>query len=312
MIGGSYFHPIRTAHDARATRSGSEFASFVSAFKMRVIAHFDRACDTGVVVVPAPPACAADEVEMPVACHPACARFAASAYCRESWKLHMAEMRRQPQAHWHKCDQGMICGLVPISCKGRCVAFARIARSATAATDEFERQVDLLDLLVQGFERSEPDLLERLLRATERYIDHAERESIASQECGSKDGDASIVRRAVVYIERNLGDPTLGVASVAAALGVHPNYLSHLFVGQLGQRMSRNVAQQRIDRAKTLLTQTTWQIKRVAIETGYAHPRWFCHVFTCHTGVTPSEYRKRANCENPLNVSTLTAIQQSR
>lgn len=308
MTGGHYFHALRRAPQGRTTRGGPEFADFSSAFQVRVISHFDRTCDTGVVVIPAPPDHAADEDEAPVTCHSACAHFAASAYCRESWKLHMAEIRRRPATHWHKCNHGMVCGMVPITCHGRCLALARIARPAPAETDEFERQVDLLDLLVQGFEHVESDLLERLMHSIELDANRSAGESLGLPDSDTSTGDPSIVRRAIVYIQENLGDPTLRVASVAAALEVHPNYLSHLFVDQLGQRMSRYVAQRRIDRAKTLLTQTTWQIKRVAAETGHAHPRWFCHVFACHTGVTPGEYRGRTRRTSGRNGHVLAAI----
>ena len=70
------------------------------------------------------------------------------------------------------------------------------------------------------------------------------------------------------------------------------SYLAHLFSQQLHLRMSKYIAQRRIDRAKNLLLDTDWQIKRVALECGFANPDWFSHTFHEHSGVTPTEYRQ--------------------
>jgi transcriptional regulator GlxA family with amidase domain len=102
------------------------------------------------------------------------------------------------------------------------------------------------------------------------------------------------VCEALEYIEEHLSDPKLTIREIAHRLGFDPDYLSRLFNEQVGQRMGPFITARRMQRAKHLLASTTWQIKRVARESGYANPNWFSHVFHTHTGMTPCEYRRQA------------------
>ncbi|MCP4591560.1 MAG: helix-turn-helix domain-containing protein [bacterium] len=43
--------------------------------------------------------------------------------------------------------------------------------------------------------------------------------------------------------------------------------------------------------AKVFLKTTTWDITRVARESGFASRGWFSQVFRTHTGCTPGQYR---------------------
>jgi transcriptional regulator GlxA family with amidase domain len=101
------------------------------------------------------------------------------------------------------------------------------------------------------------------------------------------------VRRAIALIERRANEPQLNVAAIATELGMNATYLAHLFREETGVRMSRLIAWHRIEIAKTLLSTTDWQVKRIAYESGHGNPNWFSHVFRLHTGDSPSEYRDR-------------------
>lgn len=101
------------------------------------------------------------------------------------------------------------------------------------------------------------------------------------------------VKSAMLYIEGRLTDSTLRVSEIARALGLNTTYLSHLFSGHAGERMSRYISARRIALAKRFLATTDWQIKRVAYESGHANADWFSQVFHCHTGMTPGGYRRR-------------------
>jgi AraC-like DNA-binding protein len=218
--------------------------------------------------------------------------FAGSAYCRESWLLHLAELRRQPEGLWHKCDHGRFCALVPVACDGRCLAAIKLVCLGTMPEETFERNLELLEFLVREVMASEADFLAGQLapdqRAPEPTAAPAHRTGKPRQELPNHPR----VRKALEYIEEHLSDPKLTVGHIALGLNINADYLAHLFATQVGERMSQYIAARRVELAKTLLATTDWQIKRVAGETGHANPRWFSHVFHTHTGLTPGDYRR--------------------
>jgi two-component system response regulator YesN len=101
------------------------------------------------------------------------------------------------------------------------------------------------------------------------------------------------VQEALLYIKDHLNDPALHVGAIAEHVGMHRNYLGQLFAAETGKRVCRYVTERRIERAQALLKSTTWQVKLVATECGFANANWFCHVFCAHSGETPAEYRRR-------------------
>jgi AraC-like DNA-binding protein len=162
------------------------------------------------------------------------------------------------------------------------------------AEEEFEHHVELLDILVRDFVSAEADFLSRLVR---REQEAAESDTPLPPGPGTLPQGQAVhpqVLKAIDYIQEHLSDPKLTIARIAFALDIHPDYLGHLFAAQVGQRMGQFIIAKRVELAKTLLATTDWQIKRIAYETGYANPNWFCHVFIVHTGLTPGECRKES------------------
>jgi AraC-like DNA-binding protein len=230
----------------------------------------------------------------PSPCHPACAEHDGSNYCRESWQLHLAELRRRPETLWHRCDYARLCAHVPILFQGRCIAVLTLACPDTTPEDAFERRLDILDVLARQFVIDEADFLGEVLRAEQAAGQACASLATAAGEFGGQRPTHPQVARAIRYIEENLSDPGLTVARVAETLDIHPHYLGSLFADQVGQRMNRFITGRRMEHAKTLLTTTPWQVKRIARETGHANTAWFCHLFSEHTGLTPGEYRSKS------------------
>lgn len=225
--------------------------------------------------------------------HPACAEFSASDYCRESWQLHLAQLKRRPETHWGVCQQERICAIIPLVCGRFCPAVVKLAGPAAVDKVEFQRLVEVMELMVQGFVAAHADFLRGLSGGIHAEA-IAETSPDSSQDAPNTPTPSHPqVLRALEYIATHLFDPGLTVAGTASVLGLYPTYLSELFVEQMGQRMSRYIAQRRIEAAKMLLITTDWQIKRIAIETGHANANWFGHVFSVHTGLSPGEFRIR-------------------
>jgi AraC-like DNA-binding protein len=193
------------------------------------------------------------------------------------------------------CDHKRFCAVVPVVYQGRCLAAVKLASPVSMGEEEFERHVELMDLLVRDFSLSQADFLACVLRDTVAAAGPDPSTPGVPPELGAWKGAGTHpqILRALEHIDEHLCDPKLTVARIARELDIHPYYLSHLFADQVGQRMSRLIAAKRVELAKTLLATTHWQIKRIAHETGHANPNWFSHVFSIHTGVTPSAYRRR-------------------
>jgi len=224
--------------------------------------------------------------------HPLCAKYFSSAYCKESWRLHMAQLVRKPETHWHLCDFGIRCAVVPLAFDGLCLAACKLSCERTMSHERFHASVELLELLIKQVQLLDADFLAR--EAAER------RQTNRSEPMTDENSNDIATQRpcrvhatqAKTYIELHLGDPKLTVRRVADFLDLHPDYLAHLFVCEFGERMARYITKRRVERARTLLRSTEWQVKRVARECGFAAPNWFVHVFREHSGETPGSYRR--------------------
>ncbi len=293
MAASRFFHSIRRPRVRSRRTIPPNRKNLLKLLAKHVVAPFEHVTQlTAIVVALNGPPPDNDEEPLSNPCHPACAKHAESDYCRESWQLHVAEAQRRPEAHWHMCEFGMYCAMIPVAHEGNCLAAVKLACTASLSEDEFDRHVSLLDLLVEGFVVLHADFLCRL---SSPLRDRAESGSVPI------DGSEAIaplrithpqVEQAIRHIKTSFRDSSLTVAGVARHLGMHVNYLCHLFSAQTGLRMSRFITNQRIDLAKTLLATTNHQIKRIAHDAGYAHPNWFSHMFTLHTGMTPEKYRR--------------------
>ncbi len=261
--------------------------------------RFERITGLKVALVPLHvPGATEDALKPDPPGHECCADFKHTEHCRVAWQNHLAELRNSPETHWHRCPNGQWCAFVPVVWKDHCLAAYQLVCPKEAYDDstDFERLVELLDVIVDRFMASESD-----------YLEKAEPEPDASplpagngiglDEVGLKVPSHPQVLRAMEYVIEHLTDPNLSVANVARTLGVNATYLAHLFSEQLGTRMSRFIARRRVERAKKLLLTTSWQIKRIAFECGYSNPDWFSQVFQTYTGQSPSIFRREHRTE---------------
>lgn len=290
-------HFLRRKHEPRAKRKVTDKPTVARLLELLACEVIDRFARMSMTQVQAAALAVSEPDEENPALnpsHPACLEFAASDYCHESWQLHLAKLKRRPETHWGTCQHGRICAMIPIACENRCLAVVKLAGPASFDKSEFKRLVEILELLVRDFAASHADFLSRV---TGGIIVEEYSGPLAEFKDGKEIEPSPThpqVIRAMEYIAAHLSDPCLTVAKIASVLDVYPTHLSEIFVKQMGQRMSRFIAAQRIKTAKNLLASTDWQVKRIAIETGHANPNWFCHIFSDHTGLTPGEYRAAA------------------
>ena len=84
----------------------------------------------------------------------------------------------------------------------------------------------------------------------------------------------------------------LSLEEIAGGLNVTPEYLSTLFIRELGIKFTTYCTQRRIECAKHLLADPNRKIYEVAAESGYGDVKYFCKVFKKYTGLSPGEYQK--------------------
>jgi len=102
---------------------------------------------------------------------------------------------------------------------------------------------------------------------------------------------ASIVNLAKEYIRLNITSPDLHSQSVANHLNLSVDHISRLFKSMGDASLSDYIINAKIEKAKEIISGTTYSIRQVAQVLGYSDPNYFVRIFKKKTGVTPTEFR---------------------
>ena len=97
--------------------------------------------------------------------------------------------------------------------------------------------------------------------------------------------------RVIDYMKAQLAtDPTL--EDLGRLVGLSACHLARSFKLAMGVPPHRYLIDQRIDKACTLLAETTRSVAEIALSVGYDDPSYFSRLFKRHTGATPLAYRR--------------------
>lgn len=99
------------------------------------------------------------------------------------------------------------------------------------------------------------------------------------------------VNRAIAYVKERF-HTGIHLQEVAEVVGLSPAYLSERFHEVAGEHFSEMVSRLRIEKAKEILSRSSFPVRRVGELVGYANPSYFTQIFQRHTGVTPGRYRE--------------------
>jgi AraC family transcriptional regulator len=99
------------------------------------------------------------------------------------------------------------------------------------------------------------------------------------------------LRQTIDYIQAHL-DRDLSLAQMAAAISISPTYFSSLFKRATGSSPHQYVIQQRVERAKVLLTTTHLEIASIAFQVGFSSQSHLTQHFKRLTGSTPKQVSK--------------------
>lgn len=98
------------------------------------------------------------------------------------------------------------------------------------------------------------------------------------------------VQQVTAYIEEHLADD-LTLAELAAVAGLSPYHFARRFKETLRCSPHQYVVQQRVERARLLLTTTTWTVAAIAQAVGCASESHLALHFKRLTGLTPKQFR---------------------
>ena len=89
------------------------------------------------------------------------------------------------------------------------------------------------------------------------------------------------------------GLPT--VKYIADKLNVSPNYLSDMLRSLTGQSAQQHIHNKLIEKAKEMLTTTSFSVSEVAYHLGFEHPQSFNKLFKNKTQLSPTAYKESLN-----------------
>ena len=118
--------------------------------------------------------------------------------------------------------------------------------------------------------------------------------SSAPEQSHESSHDHDLVQQVKTHIQSHLGGD-LSIDQIAQSLYVGRTRLCLAFKRETGTSLARYIREQRMDRARHLLSSTTEDIARIGRRVGYTRPSSFSAAFTRETGAAPITWRDQHN-----------------
>ncbi len=147
-------------------------------------------------------------------------------------------------------------------------------RSPQGTVGQEQTIKNTLELLALSLLESEST--EKQARA-ERYEQHLHRRKLASE----------IIR----YMQENL-EQDISLNSLSQQFSYSLSSIRRIFQNETGVSIMAYLTQLRIEKAKTLLAETSLSVERIAASVGYSNVYYFSNAFKSKAGKSPSQYRK--------------------
>jgi LacI family transcriptional regulator len=105
------------------------------------------------------------------------------------------------------------------------------------------------------------------------------------------------VAAALKFIRDHATEP-IQVLDVSKHVGVSRSTLDNHFRQVVGRTTHDEIERVRLNIAKSLLENTDWPLRVIAVKSGYRNEQYMCKFFKSKTGRTPGEYRKASHAES--------------
>lgn len=120
-------------------------------------------------------------------------------------------------------------------------------------------------------------------------------ERLASSPALSEEYFSDYMRDALLYIQEHLQEEGLSITLVAEKVFLNPVYFGRFFKNVMGMTFKRYVLNQRMERARKLILESSQSIALIGEKVGIPNPSYFSQLFKQETGMLPSEYKKEYN-----------------
>lgn len=107
----------------------------------------------------------------------------------------------------------------------------------------------------------------------------------------ASDKSETVIRKIKDHIKEHLSE-SISLSSLSAIVNYNETYISRLFKQSTGVKLSEYIYQERIAKAKYLLSTSSDSIQAIAAAIGFDSPQYFSLVFKKSVGITPSEYKR--------------------
>ena len=101
-----------------------------------------------------------------------------------------------------------------------------------------------------------------------------------------------LAHRVLDYIDTHCGE-RLTCAQIAREFSYHPSYINRIVRNYTGFSLHDYITRRKIRKASKLLRNTELSMTEIAYQLSFYDSSHFCKVYQAHTGVSPSDVRKR-------------------
>ena len=193
---------------------------------------------------------------------------------------------------------------------GKEIAFGKLMEQLKGENYEnvlftLKRLDHLLDSALPGDSAARPTL-EKLLAAAQTPEDVSARfeprlEKLLSQQQAQKHSRTQeIVLQINQRLEQGFRDTSIGAQSIAEEMGVSAAYLRKQYLTEAGVSIGDKLNQLRMDEASRLLLETDQPIESIARQIGVENTKYFFVLFKKFKGMTPRQFRCKAETSRPL------------
>ncbi|MCQ2437969.1 MAG: helix-turn-helix transcriptional regulator, partial [Clostridia bacterium] len=135
-----------------------------------------------------------------------------------------------------------------------------------------------------------PDNLTQL-KDVRRWFDTILDEASKQLDTRTKQAVSHLILNICRFVETHYAEP-INNSIIADKFGYSPNYLGKIFREETDTNLNDYIKDIRIEKAKSLLSETSLRIADIAVQTGFSDSQYFSVVFRQKTGCTPKEYRE--------------------
>lgn len=124
-----------------------------------------------------------------------------------------------------------------------------------------------------------------------RYLKEFSKHMFDLLSANASDKSETVIRKIKDYIKEHLSE-SISLSSLSAIVNYNETYISRLFKQSTGVKLSEYIYQERIAKAKYLLSTSSDSMQAIAAAICFDSPQYFSLVFKKSVGITPSEYQR--------------------